>query len=54
MIDYAVVIVMAVFIFASVSWVLSARKWFHGPIRTVDGDASSGSLASYEEKPGKA
>ena len=27
---------MAVFVFASVSWVLSARKWFKGPVRTVD------------------
>ena len=37
--DYAVVIIMAVFVFASLSWVLSARKWFKGPVRTVDDDA---------------
>ncbi|KAJ6581118.1 amino acid/polyamine transporter I [Mycena capillaripes] len=34
--NYAVLIVTAVFIFAMVSWVASARKWFHGPIRNVD------------------
>lgn len=44
--DYAVVIIMAVFIFASASWVISAHKWFTGPIRNVD---SSGTT-SYDEK----
>ena len=34
--DYAVVIVMSVFIFASISWVVSAHKWFHGPIKNID------------------
>ncbi|KAI0774665.1 amino acid transporter [Trametes elegans] len=34
--DYTVVIIMAVFIFASLSWVVSARKWFKGPVNTVD------------------
>ncbi|KAL1694173.1 amino acid/polyamine transporter I [Schizophyllum commune] len=34
--NYAVVLIMAVFIFASLSWVLSARKWFRGPVRTVE------------------
>ncbi|GJE88068.1 amino acid transporter [Phanerochaete sordida] len=34
--NYAVVIVMAVVIFASISWVVSARKWFVGPVHTVD------------------
>lgn len=34
--DYAVVIVMAVFIFASTSWVFSARHWFTGPVSTVE------------------
>ncbi|KDR80906.1 hypothetical protein GALMADRAFT_241414 [Galerina marginata CBS 339.88] len=34
--NYSVVIIMAVFIFASLSWVLSARKWFRGPVRNVD------------------
>jgi hypothetical protein len=27
---------MGVFIFASLSWVLSARKWFIGPISNLD------------------
>jgi amino acid transporter len=34
--NYAVVIIMAVFIFATVSWVVSAHKWFKGPVRTID------------------
>ena len=34
--DYAVVIVMAVFLFASISWVVSAKKWFTGPVHTVE------------------
>lgn len=34
--DYAVVIIIGVFSFASVMWVLSARKWFSGPIKTID------------------
>ncbi|CAK5267437.1 unnamed protein product [Mycena citricolor] len=34
--NYAVLIVMAIFIFATLSWIVSARKWFKGPVRTVD------------------
>ncbi|KAJ6624886.1 amino acid transporter [Mycena sp. CBHHK59/15] len=34
--DYAVLIIGAVFVFASVSWLTSAHKWFHGPIRNVE------------------
>jgi len=34
--NYAVVIIMAVFIFASVSWIASAHKWFIGPVKTID------------------
>ena len=34
--DYAVVLIMAVFIFASLSWIFSARKWFVGPISNLD------------------
>ncbi|KAF9529007.1 amino acid/polyamine transporter I [Crepidotus variabilis] len=34
--NYAVVIIMAVFLFATLSWVTSARKWFIGPVRTID------------------
>jgi amino acid permease (GABA permease) len=34
--NYTVVIIGAVFIFATVSWIVSARKWFHGPVRTVN------------------
>jgi hypothetical protein len=34
--DYAVVIIMSVFLFATASWVVSAHKWFHGPVRNID------------------
>jgi hypothetical protein len=32
---------MAVFIFASVSWIVSAHKWFIGPVKTIDEGAIS-------------
>ena len=38
--DYAVVIIMSVFIYASLSWVISARKWFKGPIRNLNEESS--------------
>ena len=41
---------MAVFIFASISWVVSARKWFKGPVRTVDDETSSESASEDEKK----
>lgn len=37
--DYAVVIIGTVFVFASISWVISARKWFLGPINNT-GDST--------------
>jgi len=43
--NYAVVLVMAVFIFAATSWVVSARHWFTGPISNVEG-----TVVSYDEK----
>jgi amino acid permease (GABA permease) len=46
--NYAVVIIMAVFIFASASWIISAHKWFTGPISNISGSSS----ASLEEKEG--
>jgi len=45
--NYSVVIIMGVFIFASASWVLSAHKWFIGPVRNIDDSSSASSL---EEK----
>ncbi|RDX46596.1 hypothetical protein OH76DRAFT_1443121 [Lentinus brumalis] len=33
--NYASVIVLAVFIFAAASWILSARKWFVGPLPNI-------------------
>jgi hypothetical protein len=32
---------MGVFIFASISWVVSAHKWFKGPIKTINEDMVS-------------
>lgn len=49
-VDYTIVIIMAVFIFASVWWVVSARKWFKGPVKTVEGE--DGELKEYDEKKG--
>jgi len=46
--NYSVVIIMGVFIFASLTWVLSARHWFIGPVRTIDETSSTSSL--QEEK----
>jgi len=37
--NYAVLIIGAVFIFATASWLSSAHKWFHGPVRNVDDTA---------------
>ena len=37
-IDYAVVIILGVFMLSALSWVLSARKWFKGPIPNVSAD----------------
>lgn len=45
--NYAAVIILAVFIFASGSWLLSARRWFVGPLPNIDVDSST---TSVEEK----
>ncbi|EIM85682.1 amino acid transporter [Stereum hirsutum FP-91666 SS1] len=39
--NYAVVIIAAVFLFASISWVVSAHKWFTGPIKNIDRTSST-------------
>jgi len=44
--NYAVVIIMAVFIFASASWIISAHKWFTGPIVNVDDSRTT----TFDEK----
>jgi amino acid permease (GABA permease) len=46
--NYSVVIVMAVFVFAGGSWVFSARHWFTGPVPNIDVRSDS---SSYSEKP---
>ncbi|TFK85162.1 amino acid transporter [Polyporus arcularius HHB13444] len=33
--NYTIVVIMAVFTFASLSWIFSARTWFKGPVRTI-------------------
>ncbi|PBK72426.1 amino acid transporter [Armillaria solidipes] len=38
--NYAIVLIAAVFIFATVSWVTSAHKWFHGPVNNVRDDTN--------------
>ncbi|ETW84091.1 amino acid transporter [Heterobasidion irregulare TC 32-1] len=38
--NYSVVLIMAVFLFAAGSWVLSARKWFTGPVSNLSKTAS--------------
>lgn len=38
--DYAVVIVGGVLLFAGGWWIVSARKWFHGPVVTVESGTS--------------
>ncbi|KAJ7600377.1 APC amino acid permease [Mycena floridula] len=43
--NYAVLLIAAVFLFATGSWVLSAHKWFHGPVKNIDEI-----LAADEEK----
>ncbi|KAJ3540886.1 hypothetical protein NM688_g6163 [Phlebia brevispora] len=44
--NYAVVLVGAVFIFASASWILSAHKWFTGPLPNVDGYGSNTDISA--------
>ena len=39
---------MSVFIFASLSWVISARKWFKGPVKTVED--RDGIVGEFDEK----
>ena len=40
-VDYAAVLVLGVFLFAGGSWVLSARKWFVGPLPNVGVDVGA-------------
>ncbi|KAF5316504.1 hypothetical protein D9619_006793 [Psilocybe cf. subviscida] len=47
--NYSIVIIAAVFIFSSLSWIFSARHWFTGPIRNID-DTSSHRSSEDEGK----
>ena len=42
---------MDVFVFAGLSWIFSARKWFKGPVRTVEENDNSES--TFKEKDGQ-
>ncbi|KAJ8695534.1 hypothetical protein PTI98_008133 [Pleurotus ostreatus] len=46
--NYAIVLVAAVLLFASASWVLSARKWFTGPVPNVERDDSDLDVTEVE------
>jgi len=46
--NYAVVIIMSVFLFATGSWLFSARHWFTGPVPNVAHDSES---SSFDGKP---
>jgi len=45
--NYAVVIIMAVFIYASLSWAFSARKWFKGPASNLSKEPSLEEKSRY-------
>ncbi len=48
--DYTVVVIMAVFLFASLSWIFSARKWFKGPVRNIgEGESVPGELIEKDD-----
>ncbi|KZT33670.1 amino acid transporter [Sistotremastrum suecicum HHB10207 ss-3] len=48
--NYAVVIVMFVFFFAGGWWIIGARKWFTGPVKTVESSSElSSQLAEKQE-----
>ncbi|EPT00229.1 hypothetical protein FOMPIDRAFT_1030520 [Fomitopsis schrenkii] len=52
--NYAVLLIMAVFIFACSSWILSARKWFTGPLPNVNDTSTTASLNVDEKEMRKA
>ncbi|KAJ3914274.1 amino acid/polyamine transporter I [Lentinula edodes] len=47
--NYSIVIMGAVFVFATAWWIFSAKKWFHGPIINVDGL----SVGEKDDTPGE-
>ncbi|KAF8652589.1 hypothetical protein AX16_004310 [Volvariella volvacea WC 439] len=48
--NYAVVLVMGVFLFASASWIVSARHWFTGPVRTLEDEPGAFTTPSDEKE----
>ena len=48
--DYAVVLIGAVFAFATASWLISAHKWFKGPVCNLEPNESSSDLDRSSSK----
>jgi uncharacterized membrane protein len=48
--DYAVVIIVGIVLLAGGWWVISARKWFTGPVKTVEEDGTLDQQPNEEEK----
>ncbi|KAH9831373.1 amino acid transporter [Rhodofomes roseus] len=48
--NYAVLLIMVVFLFACGSWVLSARHWFPGPLPNIDDSSTTASFSVYEKE----
>lgn len=46
--DYAVVIMGAVFVFSSAWWMLSAKQWFYGPVKNIDSPVERSGLTNGE------
>jgi len=49
--NYAVVIIMGVFILSALSWILSARKWFHGPVPNISSDEMAKATSALGDEP---
>ncbi|KAF5363813.1 hypothetical protein D9756_000042 [Leucocoprinus leucothites] len=46
--NYAVVIVVGVFLLSALSWILSARKWFKGPVPNITSEEAANTGAAFE------
>ncbi len=38
---------------SSLSWIISARKWFHGPIPNISSDEIARATSALEDKDGE-
>ncbi|TFK83309.1 amino acid transporter [Polyporus arcularius HHB13444] len=49
--NYSIVVLLAVFAFAGLSWIFSARRWFEGPVRTIaPDDTAADGTSEVKEK----